>query len=223
MHLLHFLSSFYYQAQEIASVFFSLIKKWKSISPFFPPSPFFFFISFMPRIVWWTSFAYVKLYRSILLSAAWIFVLDALWWVCTFWVFVCARCCLIMCATAFSHHCVCLSIFLCVLSDVCHVWPVSGSASGTHLTTPAATWTIALWAQTSSSIARFVISRVKTSPAGQRLLSLIVCLGLLLEKFSKTDLIIAGDAMHERCKILLKINKVWNPYISCHHLAWQML
>lgn len=34
-----------------------------------PPSLFFFFISFMPRNVWWTSFAYVKLRRSIWLSA----------------------------------------------------------------------------------------------------------------------------------------------------------
>lgn len=42
MHLLHFLPSFYYQAQEIASVSFSLIKKWKSISPSPPPFPYFF-------------------------------------------------------------------------------------------------------------------------------------------------------------------------------------
>lgn len=42
MHLLHFLSSFYYQAQEIASVSFSLIKKWKSISLFFFSPPYFF-------------------------------------------------------------------------------------------------------------------------------------------------------------------------------------
>lgn len=41
MHLLHFLSPVYYQAEEIASVSYSLIKKWKSISPFFPP-PYFF-------------------------------------------------------------------------------------------------------------------------------------------------------------------------------------
>lgn len=42
MHLLHFLSPVYYQAEEIASVSYSLIKKWKSISPFFFPPPYFF-------------------------------------------------------------------------------------------------------------------------------------------------------------------------------------
>lgn len=93
MHLLHFLSSFYYQAEEIASVSFSLIKKWKSISPFFPPPSFFFFIPFMPRNVWWTSFAYVKLQRSISLSATWIFVLDTLWWVCMFKFCLCVLLC----------------------------------------------------------------------------------------------------------------------------------
>lgn len=61
-----------------------------------PSSLFFLFISFMPRKVWWTSFAYVKLQRSIWLSATWIFMPDALWWVCIFLVCVCV-CCLIMC------------------------------------------------------------------------------------------------------------------------------
>lgn len=45
MHLLHFLSCFYYQAEEIASVSFSLIKKWKSILAVFFPSFFSAFLS----------------------------------------------------------------------------------------------------------------------------------------------------------------------------------
>lgn len=42
MHLLHFLSPVYYHAEEIASVSYSLIKKWKSISPFSSPLLIFF-------------------------------------------------------------------------------------------------------------------------------------------------------------------------------------
>lgn len=63
--------SFYYQTEEIASGSFSLIKKWKSISPDLPPPPFtFFFISFTLRHVWWMSFAYVKLPRSIFIVSS---------------------------------------------------------------------------------------------------------------------------------------------------------
>lgn len=45
MHLLHFRSCFYYQAEEIASVSFSLIKKRKSILAVFSPSFFSAFLS----------------------------------------------------------------------------------------------------------------------------------------------------------------------------------
>ena len=167
MHLLHFLSPVYYQAEEIASVSYSLIKKWKSISPFFSPLLIFFFISFMPRNAWWTSFAYVKLQRSILLSAAWIFLPDALWWVCMFLDIVCV--CFLLCA--FSCLIMYLALFSCLqclsrcIPGACHAWPVHGAASGTRTTTPAPTWATPWLAPTLSSTVRLVLPRVNASGA----------------------------------------------------------
>lgn len=87
--------------------------------------------------------------------------------------FMCVCSCLIVCVKVFSCLCVCvwvhLSVFLCVcvcvrvFSGVWHVWQVRGVASGIQTTTPAATWTAAWLAPTSSSTVRSVLSRVNTS------------------------------------------------------------
>ena len=121
----------------------------------------------MPRNAWWTSFAYVKLQRSILLSAAWIFLPDALWWVCMFLDIVCV--CFLLCA------CSCLIMYLALFSclqclsrcipGACHAWPVHGAASGTRTTTPAPTWATPWLAPTLSSTVRLVLPRVNASGA----------------------------------------------------------
>ncbi len=89
--------------------FFFINQKMK-VNLTIPPLLIFFFISFMPRNVWWTSFAYVKLQRSISLSAPWNFVPDALWWVCMFLDFVCV--CFYECVCVPLPNYACESIFL---------------------------------------------------------------------------------------------------------------
>lgn len=193
MHLLHFLSSFYYQAEEIASVSFSLIKKWKSISPFFPPP--YFFSSFLScrgmcderALLMWSCRDPFRCQQHGFL------------WRTLFDEFACFKFCLCVCA----FTCVCSYLILCVkalsylwcfcvcFSGVCHVWPVHGVASGTHVTIPAATWMTAWWVPPSSSTVRLVMSRFHIS----RLLSLIIC---VLRNAAKSVAEVSKDMSNHR-------------------------
>lgn len=164
MHLLHFLSSFYYQAEEIASVSFSLIKKWKSILPgFFPPH---FFAAFLSHrgmcderaLLMWSCRDpfHCQQHRFFCRTlsdefACFRFCLCVLLCVC-----VCVCSSLIMCVKVFPYRCR-LFVHISVFAGACHVSAVRGDASGTCRTTPAVI-TTAWSAPTSSSTVRLVFS-----------------------------------------------------------------
>lgn len=183
MHLLHFLSPVYYHAEEIASVSYSLIKKWKSISPFSSPLLIFFlhFFHAKERVMnelCLCEVAEIHLVVSNMDFHAGRSLMSLHLFSFSFFVCFYACSCIIMCVKVFFiMFGVYVSRFLCVcvsVSGACHVWPVRGAASGIHGTTPAATWTT-WWATTSSSPVRLVLLTVNTLVACWGVFSLTAC------------------------------------------------